>query len=202
MGAEVVVIHCGYVEMKKSTDRLVKLCKNGNQLSNSYEKEKHKLLENRRKNVEKQLSFLCREIDRLLPILIKTNVKLGLENLPTWEAIPTEEECLMLIREFGNEHLCYWHDIGHAQIRENLGLINHISILKNMSEVLGGMHIHDVSPPVTDHLMPPSGNINFKKLKKFVSNKVIKVLEPSSRLSANDIKSGLSLIRKQWQDGE
>ena len=122
--------------------------------------------------------------------------------MPTWEAIPTELECIQLIKEFGHDHLCYWHDIGHAQIRENLGFINHINSLSDLSGMLGGMHIHDVLPPVTDHLMPPTGSVDFRRLKKFACLNIIRVLEPSSRLMSEEINQGMNIIREQWENDQ
>lgn len=197
-GAKVVVIHCGNVEMKNLTQKLLKLCDKGKRIGNAYERTKHKLITKREKFAGKHLDYLRKGIDRLLPVLTETGVRLGLENLPSWEAIPTEMECENLICEFGSEYICYWHDVGHGQIRENLGFINHLQALQGMSRELGGMHVHDVAPIATDHAMPPNGTVDFPALKPFVQKDIPLVLEPSSQLSLEEVKAGYEIIREHW----
>ncbi len=200
VNATVVVVHCGNVEMKNLTEKLVSLCHKKQRLSNSFEKIKHSLFEQRRKKVVNQLTYLYDAIDKLIPLLAETGIRLGLENLPTWEAIPTEVECHRLIEDFGSKYLCYWHDIGHAQIRENLGFINHHRVLESMSSVLGGFHVHDVKSPATDHLLPPMGDIDFSNLARFAAMDILRVLEPSSRISGNKIKSAVDYLNRIWPD--
>jgi hypothetical protein len=41
-------------------------------------------------------------------------------------------------------NLVYWHDCGHAQIKENLGFIHHALHLESLAPRLAGFHVHDV----------------------------------------------------------
>ena len=198
VGAKIVVLHCGNVEMKTYTSQLVKLFKNGKRLSNSYEKVKYNLFVVREKNVKIHLTHLLNGLTQIVPLLEETGVRLGLENLPSWEAIPTEVECLHLIKKFGCKFLCYWHDLGHAQIRESLGLIHHQNQLKNLYPFLGGMHIHDMDANLHDHVMPPSGVIDFSGLKRIVKGSLPKVFEPSPRQSSESVQSGLTYLKNLW----
>ena len=68
-----------------------------------------------------------------------------------WEALPTEVEMFELLREFGSRRLRYWHDMGHGQIRENMGFINQVRWLEKLQPHLAGMHVHDVARPACDH---------------------------------------------------
>ena len=198
LGAKFVVIHCGNVEMKNYTKKLIKLYENGKRFSNLYERTKFDLLLIRGKKVIYHLNQLVSSVNRLKPVLRETGVRLGLENLPSFEAIPNDSECQWLIKKLGAEYVCYWHDIGHGQIRENLGLANHLRSLETLFSFLAGMHVHDVASDIYDHLMPPMGKINFSKLRRFAEKDIIRVLEPSPKLSSRKVKKGLAVLTEQW----
>ena len=199
LGGKIVVIHCGNVEMKNYTKRLIKLYKSGKRFSNMYEKIKFDLLLTREKKVKDQLNYLLVGLSQLKPILLETGIRLGLENLPFYEGIPTDSECQILIKKLGADCFCYWHDIGHGQIKENLGLANQQASLQTLFSFLGGMHIHDVASGIHDHLMPPMGSVDFVSFKKFAKADLIKVLEPSSGLTFNQVRQGLAIIKNQWE---
>ena len=50
---------------------------------------------------------------------------------------------------------------GDAQIKHNLGFIDHLMHLEAMAEDLAGFHIHDVQFPGRDHCAPGTGMIDF-----------------------------------------
>jgi hypothetical protein len=60
--------------------------------------------------------------------------------------------------------------------------------------MLGGMHIHDVIPPIYDHQMPPLGMVDFKGFATMISATPIAVLEPHSDLAAEQIKTGIKYL--------
>jgi sugar phosphate isomerase/epimerase len=153
----------------------------------------------REKAAPAQLSHLYAGIERLLPLLEETGCTLAFEILPTWEAIPTEVETEQLLAHFNSPRLKCWLDMGHGQIRENLGLINHARWAKRLRPWLAGMHIHDVCPPATDHLMPPAGTTKFELFKEVAQDDILRVLEPSPMVAANDIVAGLKIIRAAWE---
>ncbi|MBN1676746.1 MAG: sugar phosphate isomerase/epimerase [Kiritimatiellae bacterium] len=202
VGANVVVLHAGNVQMRKRSHRLAELCAADRQYSTRYDKVKLKLQVVREKKVTKQLEALYRGIERLLPLLESSGVRLGIENLPTWESIPTEPELVRLFDHFASDRLCYWHDIGHGQVRENLGFIGHVRWLEKLQPRLAGLHIHDVGFPVYDHLMPPRGDINFLRFKKFAELDIMRVFEPAPRTPKEDLAEGIRVVREIWERTE
>jgi sugar phosphate isomerase/epimerase len=198
VGAQCVVVHSGNVEMPALTRELIALQEQGEAFGSAYEKIRHTLLATREKKAPAQLELLQQELEDLLPVLDRLPMTLALENLPTWEALPTELEMESLLRHFNSPRLRYWHDIGHAAIRETLGFSNHRRWLGRLAPFLAGFHIHDVIPPAEDHLMPSFGRINFGLLKPFVKGHSIKVLEPSPRISRDEVAAGLQAIRTAW----
>ena len=195
VGAKAVVMHSGNVKMRHYTEKLVTLFNQGKQFTKGYEKTRMKLQSKREKKGAKQLPYLYEGINRLLPVLHECDIRLGIENLPTWEALPTEMEMEQLLNAFRSPHLGYWHDMGHAQIRQNLGFINHLRWLERLSPWLLGMHIHDVQPPFHDHMMPPNGVVDFSIFNQIAHRDILRVFEPTPRVPADQVVTALNLLK-------
>ena len=202
VGARVVIAHAGNVEMERISTELCELYEQQQQFSKLYEKRKLKLQTTREKRVHKQLDLLREGLESLQPVLSETKVKLALENLPAWEAIPTELEMEQICKEFEGRGIGYWHDIGHGQIRQNLGFINQERWLERLSPYLAGMHIHDVAPPAHDHLMPPQGKVDFAALKRFATRDILRVIEPAAQTPPENIIEALRFLREAWEPHE
>ena len=199
MGVPTVVAHAGNVSMKNLTSQLTALSRDGQQFSPKYDKIKDKLLLERHRKAPAQIQHLYTSLERLLPVLQRANVRLALENLPSWESIPSELEMEKLLMHFQSPHIRYWHDIGHGQVRQNLGFIGHITWLERLQPYLAGMHVHDVLKPSQDHLMPPAGTIDFKAFLPFVAAPIPAVLEPYPDVARGDIVNAVELLTGLWQ---
>ena len=199
-GARAVVLHAGNVDMKRLTERLLALYEHGQQFSPKFEKIKLKMLTLREKKVRRQLEYLYSGIEALLPVLQECGIRLGIENLPNWETLPTETEIEALLKHFNSPLLGCWHDTGHAAIRRFFGLINPERWMERLEEHLIGLHIHDARAPAMDHLMPPSGEIDFTQYKRYAARDVCRVFEPGPSATASEIKAGLDYIRTLWSD--
>ncbi len=198
LGATRVVMHCGNAKMPSLTRKLIGLWEDDLQFTEKYEKLKMKLLVRRDKKVAKVLPYLYQCLEQMLPLLEQTGVALCLENLPTWEAIPTETEAEALFKHFDSPHIRYWHDIGHGQIRHNLGFINHIRWFERLRPYLAGMHVHDVRRPAMDHLAPSQGTVKFDEFTPHLDPTTLGVLEPSQRVTTEELRTALDMLRKTW----
>lgn len=198
LGAGTVVSHSGNVEMKPMTNELRKLVEAGKQYSREYDRCMMKLQARRDRKAGKQLPFLFQCLEQLVPTLQETGVQLALEILPTWEAFPTETEFEQIFQHFGHGPIGYWHDIGHAQIRENLGFIRMDRWLEKLSPHLAGMHLHDVRPPGHDHLMPPDGAIDFSRYAEYGRRNISRVLEPRPGTPPEIVIRGRDTIAEAW----
>ena len=198
MGAIVVVCHSGNVDMPKYSFDLVRMAARGEQYGEPYENLKLKAQIARDKKAPRQIDYLAESLQALLPVLKETGVHLALENLPTWEAIPSELESEQLMKRFHSAGVRLWWDIGHAQIRENLGFINASRWLRRLAPYLAGMHIHDVAPPGQDHLMPPRGKVDFKALSDIAEMDMVRVLEPAPNTEADHIVRAIGFLRETW----
>jgi sugar phosphate isomerase/epimerase len=199
--APVVVLHSGSVEMKTYTDKLLELVARGERDTPKYQKLCAELDEKREAKKE---PYFQRAKDCLLRLALKAEahgIKLGIENRQALEELPVEADYEFLFRELNSPSLVYWHDTGHAQIKENLGFIRHALHLESMRERLYGFHVHDVAFPGQDHCAPGSGTVDFAALKPSVKPGHLKVFEFGPPVTVEDLKRGVAHVKRIWGDG-
>jgi sugar phosphate isomerase/epimerase len=158
-------------------------------------------LESVRKREKSSRIFLNRVMRLLEPMVAKAS-ELGLtlvvENRSDFEAIPTEREMLALLRHFDTPHLRYWHDFGHAQMRENLGLLDHAQWLADIAPYAVGAHLQDARWPDKDHLIPFDGEIPFDRLVPLLPSSLPYILELSSSPKPEAIRSAVELWKTRF----
>jgi sugar phosphate isomerase/epimerase len=198
--AQLVVLHMGCIDMKDYTDRLLDMLGNGEKDHPKYQKLCLEAEEKREQKKERHVAFANEMLRRLAEQAGRYDLKLGIENREALEEIPLESDFGFLFREFDDPLIRYWHDTGHAQIKENLGFIQHAMHLESMADRLAGFHIHDVQFPGRDHCPPGSGMINYAALKPFVRPEHIKVFELAPGMPVEDLKAGVAHIKSIWGD--
>jgi sugar phosphate isomerase/epimerase len=196
--AGLVVLHLGSIEMREYTETLIEMTENGQKDSPKYEKLCRELMERRERKKEKHIQWAYELLHRLADQAEVLGIKLGIENREAVEEIPLEDDFPFLFKEFSSPAVGYWHDTGHAQIKENLGFINHSIHLESMADRLLGFHLHDVQAPATDHCPPGTGMIDFAALKPWVKPEHCKVLELNPGVPAEQIQPARDLLRSLW----
>lgn len=199
--AQLVVLHSGSIEMKPYTDKLLEMVARGEKESARYQKLCMEFDEKREAKKEKFFQRTMETLRKVLPAAEAAGIRLGIENRQGLEELPFESDYWMLFHEITSPNLVYWHDCGHAQIKENMGFIMHSMHLESMSERLAGFHIHDVQFPGRDHCTPGSGTIDFAALKPFVKPEHIKVFELSPKLSVEEVQRGVTHLKAIWGEG-
>jgi sugar phosphate isomerase/epimerase len=198
VGARAVVLHMGSVEMKDYTDKLIDLIADGKKETPKFEKlcaEAHEKRESKKQPFVERSQEMLR---RLATEAESRGLKLGIENREALEEIPFDADFSAWLRDFPSDAVGYWHDTGHAQIKENLGFIHHRLHLETHAPRLIGFHIHDVEFPGRDHRSPGSGMIDFASLKPFVKPEHIKVFEFSPSLTVEQAQCGIAHIKSIW----
>jgi sugar phosphate isomerase/epimerase len=196
--APLVVLHLGSMDLKDYGDKLGGMLERGEKNSSKFQKLVAEAEARREARKEKFFERTKETLRLLLPEAEKRGLKLGCENREAIEEIPLEHDFKLFFREFSSPNVVYWHDTGHAQIKENLGFISHAGHLASLTDRLAGFHIHDVQFPRRDHCAPGSGMIDFAALKPFVKPEHIKVFEFSSKLPVEAAKAGIAHIKKIW----
>ena len=196
--APAVVLHSGSIDMKNYTDKLLDLAGQGEKAAAKFAKfcsEADKKREAKKGPFVERVNELLK---KLLPVAEGQGIKLGIENRQALEELPVETDFQFLFRELNSPNLVYWHDTGHAQIKENLGFIRHAMHLESLREHLYGLHVHDVQFPGRDHCAPGSGMIDFAALKPLIKPEHIKVFELSPGLTVEEVKSGVEHVKRIW----
>lgn len=196
--AQLVVLHMGSVDMKEYTDRLIEMVGAGERETPRYQRLCDEVVEKRESRKEHFVSNAYSLLHRIAAEAAARGIKLGIENREALEEIPFESDLLLFFREFQEPSVCYWHDTGHAQIKENLGFIQHAMHLETYADRLAGFHIHDVEFPGRDHRPPGRGMIDFAALKPWVKPEHLKVFELSPSLAIEDVRAGVAHLKGIW----
>jgi len=199
--APVVVLHLGSLELKDYTGKLCALLKSVGKESPQFRKLRDEAAAKREARKKPFVERVYATLRKVLPEAEKRGIKLGIENRQALEEIPLDGDFENFFRDFDSPNIAYWHDTGHAQIKENLGFIRHEQQLESLAARLAGFHIHDVQYPDGDHAAPGTGTIDYAKLKPFVKPQHIKVFELSPGLSPEAVKRGVAHVRKIWGEG-
>lgn len=190
LGAERVVMHLGSVKMPAYTEKLFRCIASGQYLGRRFVAIKLEAI--RKREAIPVYDRVCEWLQPVLAYAKAAGVKLGIENRVGMETFPSEREFRRLFAEMKDESLGYWHDFGHAQIRHNLTFIDHAEWLAEMSHRLIGCHVHDVSFPGLDHLVPFSGTIDFAELIGSIPCESLMVWELGCQASKDEIVAALN----------
>lgn len=127
-------------------------------------------------------------LQQLLPYAEQKGVKLGFENREAFEELPLDGDHPDLIAAMARPNACgYWHDTGHAQIKQDMGLLNHRAHLEMNAPNAIGFHLHDVSSDGRDHQPIGTGKIDFEMVSSFWRPEHTLVLEFSPRLTPEQV---------------
>lgn len=196
--ASLVVLHLGQVDMREYTGRLLELAAAGQTDTPKYRRLCEEAEARREACKERHLEVAYELLRQIEEEARRRGLLLGIENREALEEVPFETDFPFLLFAFRGGVVRYWHDTGHAQIKENLGFINHAMHLESLAADLAGFHIHDVEFPGRDHRAPGRGAIDFAALQPFVKPEHIKVIELSPSLDREEVLAGFAHLRAIW----
>jgi sugar phosphate isomerase/epimerase len=194
IGAEAVIVHAGKIQMDEKIKELAELYII-NKDKKRYHKLKAKMLKERQEKSKRFFNQALKSLEHLCCYAQKHNVKLGIENRYYLSEIPSLEEMETVLTTFPSPPLYYWHDIGHAQVYENLGFTEHKTILDKFSKRMLGVHFHDIEG-INDHRAPLKGTFDFSLLRPYLKRKTIKVLEIHYPSTAKEIIAGIHYLER------
>jgi sugar phosphate isomerase/epimerase len=200
LGAPFVVLHCGDVEMDPITDELIVLAKRGEIFSRKYVRMKLKAVQKREAAAPPYLERVKDSLRQITEYAAKKNIRLGVEGRRGYEEIPSERELPSLLDELNSPQLGYWHDMGHIQIKENLGFVNHEEWLRTIGPRAIGCHMQDCIWPAQDHQPPFAGMVDLEKLVPLLPANCLFVWEMSPRKTTEEIRG--SVVRWKERFGE
>lgn len=135
---------------------------------------------------------------------LENGVTLGCENREKFQELPVDADFptfLAGLDKEGKSHCGYWHDTGHAELKADMGMINHREQLENNVDRLVGWHLHDVADG-DDHHPIGHGQIDFDMVSSFwrPEHRLTLELSPKTRSKhvAESRQRVLELIEKRF----
>jgi sugar phosphate isomerase/epimerase len=117
-------------------------------------------------------------------------VRLGLENRERFEELPVDADFPGFLAGIpAPSPAGYWHDVGHAHLKEGMGLVDHRRQLEENAARLFGFHLHDVDAEGHDHQAIGSGGVDFDMVSRFWRPEHIFVIELSPRVTVEGVLS-------------
>ena len=122
-------------------------------------------------------------------------VRLGLENRECFDELPLDADYAGFLAGLpAASPVGYWHDTGHADLKQAMGILDHQAHLEQLAPHLIGFHLHDVNAAGHDHQAVGSGRVDFKMVSRFWRPEHLLVLELSPRLAVDDVRRSKARI--------
>ncbi len=198
LGAKVLVLHCGRVEMEDRTRELIRIYEHGGGRKAKFKRIRKDFSWQRAREAGGFLKQAISSIGELSEYAGKKGIALGIENRFYYREIPSFEEMGIILSKFKGTNVFYWHDTGHARIMENLGFVKENSYLSAYARYLIGMHLHNTLGCL-DHLAPCKGELNFSGLRPYLKKDTIKVIEAHYPARANEIIRSRQLLERVFK---
>ncbi len=134
-------------------------------------------------------------VNEVLDYAKQKGVRLGFENREKFEELPMDEDYPAFLNELpADVSAGYWHDTGHADIKEKMGVIDHRGQLEKMRARTIGFHLHDVNEEGDDHQPIGEGRIDFRMVRDFWRPEHVLVLELSPRVPVEGVTASKERI--------
>lgn len=188
LGAAAVILHLGSVPVEIDQREALRLIGAGQQ-----EQAKIIIMEGLMKRGAERgpyMESVMTSLRELSSYAETSGVKLGLETRYYLPEIPSLDEFQMIFKNIPSPALGYWHDTGHAHMRELLGISRQEDYLNKYKDRLIGIHVHDALGG-SDHRALGHGEIDFSRILPFIKPDTEIVLE------IHDQASGAELIESR-----
>lgn len=140
-------------------------------------------------------------IEEIRAFAAERGIALGFENRERCDELPLDDDFEELIGKLPQPHTAgYWHDTGHAEIKERMGLLKQREHLEKNADRLLGFHLHDVDDEGSDHRPVGDGRIDFDMVSSFWKPHHLLVLEFGPRIDVADVvqsKARVEVLLKQ-----
>ena len=191
----IVICHLGHVDMGDPTEDLIELYDRGEKESGDFESLLQRSMEEREAKRQRNLDAVFFSLDKLIRRAEELDILIGVENRREFRQIPGLDEIGIIMSEFQGANIGYWHNTGYAQIHDNLDIASHEDLLRQYSDSMIGIHLHDVKSNVT-HLAPGMGDLDFKMVSEYLPQNAVRVLQLTSKATNEEIMEGLSHLRE------
>lgn len=138
-----------------------------------------------------------KSLAEILPYATEKGITLGFENREKFSELPVDADFAELLGGLPpSAPAGYWHDTGHAQLKQGLGLLNHREHLEKNAARLIGFHLHDVDAQGHDHQTIGTGQVDFAMVREFWRPEHRLVLELSPRLTLEQVRASKARVEE------
>jgi sugar phosphate isomerase/epimerase len=197
LNARAVVLHCGRVEIHSRTVELIALYERGVRDTSAYMQIRSEIIEERRQNAGPYLESALKSLAELNDFALEKNILLGIETRYYYREIPSVEEIGIILDRFKDSAIHYWHDTGHAQLMENLGLCGHDEFLKRYGRAMIGVHAHNILG-CYDHQPPIRGDFDFTRLNPYLKDGLIAIIEAHQPATGQELRESKEYLERLW----
>ena len=201
VGASVVVCHLGSVKyLWLLPDRQMEAyCRTHPGAVTSGDKAYAALVEKALAKIRRRMApswERCREsVCSVLDYAAEKKIRIGLENRERFEELPLDADFPEILAGMPPPApVGYWHDSGHARLKEAMGLVEHRKHLERNADRLIGFHLHDVDSEGRDHQPIGSGVVDFEMVSRFWRPEHLFVIELSPRVAVEGVRSSKARI--------
>ena len=195
--AKAIVLHMGEVSINLGLqDRLRKLYDKGYAQTKEYSQAKEELVCQRISKAPPYLGAARKSLQELSKYSRQKGIMLGLETRFHLHEIPNMDEMAELLEEVSESLVGYWHDVGHAEVQQQLGFSLHEEWLSRFRDRIVGVHLHDILG-ISDHHAPGKGNMNWQMVAKYLSPGIVKVCEIGEWNNEDQVQDVVKFLQKE-----
>lgn len=210
VGAGAMVTHLGSVQFFWSNPvrKIMRNLRQNEDIDPATDEKHRKILEKACLKLRNRMPAFWQQVQDSLEEVrthaLENGVTLGCENREKFQELPVDADFptfLAGLDKEGKSHCGYWHDTGHAELKADMGMINHREQLENNVDRLVGWHLHDVADG-DDHHPIGHGQIDFDMVSSFwrPEHRLTLELSPKTRSKhvAESRQRVLELIEKRF----
>lgn len=136
-------------------------------------------------------------MEQIIPYAQEKGVSIGVENRDGIDELPFEAHSMPFIEALYESGVVgYWHDSGHAQVKEFARCISHEDHLAENSPYLLGFHLKDVSKVGKDNQPIGSGIVDFDMIAEYIRPHHPLIVEVSPSLTREEIISSREYLER------
>jgi sugar phosphate isomerase/epimerase len=197
VGARVIVLHMGEVPIDLSLqERLYKLHDGGYAQTEEYRETKERLVHQRFSLAPPYVDAARKSLQELSKYSRQKGIMLGLETRFHFNEIPDMDEMAGLLDEVSERLAGYWHDVGHAEVQQQLGFSFHEEWLSRFKDRMVGIHLHDICD-ISDHHAPGNGNMNWEMIAKHLPQGIVRVCEIGEWNGEEQMQGVIKFLQKK-----
>ena len=195
--ARAIVLHMGEVPIDLSLqNRLYNLHDGEHAQTKEYSQAKEELVYQRISHALPYLDAARKSLQELSQYSQQKGIMLGLETRFHFNEIPNVDEMAELLNEISESLVGYWHDVGHAEVQQQLGFSLHEEWLSRFKDRMVGIHLHDIIG-ISDHQAPGKGNMNWEMVAKYLPPGIVKVCEIGEWNDEEQMQGVVNLLHKK-----